>query len=186
MKLPFEWLPASWGLRGKTRKIAKAEYELEPDSEELARKLLDINFDIDQLSPEDEYPEEYRLRSLDLDLKFQKITLSEYDRKKADIIKVPYVAVKESGFDYLDGPGGFWMEFEWNRDFIEFLETHGYSAPTEKETFDAWLADIYRSQILSNELSIEDETEATDVSEESEEELRIISKRLENGKVSYE
>lgn len=43
IKLPFGWLPGTWGLKGKTREIAKAEYELE--GYELDRKLAELNND---------------------------------------------------------------------------------------------------------------------------------------------
>jgi hypothetical protein len=38
--IPFGWLPASWGLRGKTRERAEAEYYLE--GHELDAKIVDI------------------------------------------------------------------------------------------------------------------------------------------------
>jgi hypothetical protein len=40
--IPFEWLPASWGLKGRPFDEAKANYELE--GEDLERRLIDINF----------------------------------------------------------------------------------------------------------------------------------------------
>mgnify|MGYP000866471243 CR=1 FL=1 len=42
-KIPFNWLPGSWGLKGKTFEIAKAEYEL--TGAELERRLIEINRD---------------------------------------------------------------------------------------------------------------------------------------------
>ena len=42
-KLPFGTLPGHWGLKGKTREIAKAEYELE--GYELKKRLLEIKAD---------------------------------------------------------------------------------------------------------------------------------------------
>ena len=40
--IPFEWLPASWGLKGRPYEEAKANYELE--GEELERRLININY----------------------------------------------------------------------------------------------------------------------------------------------
>jgi hypothetical protein len=41
MKIPFKYLPASWGLKGKTRELAQAEYEL--TGYDLDIKLAEIN-----------------------------------------------------------------------------------------------------------------------------------------------
>ena len=43
MKLKFGMMPGHWGLKGKTREIAKAEYELE--GFELEERLLEIKQD---------------------------------------------------------------------------------------------------------------------------------------------
>ena len=42
-KIPFNWMPGSFGLKGRTRDIAQAEYEL--TGYELERRLLDIKKD---------------------------------------------------------------------------------------------------------------------------------------------
>lgn len=42
MKIPFGWLPGSWGLKGDTRKIAEAEYYL--NGLELDDTLVDIKY----------------------------------------------------------------------------------------------------------------------------------------------
>ena len=57
-KLPFGTLPGHWGLKGKTREIAKAEYELEGYALELQLLLIKK----DELS-EDEYLKRYNDRS---------------------------------------------------------------------------------------------------------------------------
>lgn len=69
MKLPFGWLPGHWGLKGKTREIARAEYELE--GYELAKKLAQINY---------EHNPELLARELRrVDLNHEKITHEEFD-----------------------------------------------------------------------------------------------------------
>ena len=44
-KLPFSMMPASWGLKGKTRAIAEAEYYYE--GEELEEVLAELGADSD-------------------------------------------------------------------------------------------------------------------------------------------
>jgi len=40
--IPFSWLPAAWGMKGKTRERAQAEYELE--GPELERALINLDY----------------------------------------------------------------------------------------------------------------------------------------------
>ena len=94
-KIPFEWMPGSWGLKGKTREIAKAEYEL--TGYDLEAKLLE--FKVDDLEGKD-----YRRKVLDLDLKYNKVTREEYDRSIIRLIddeKQKELALAE--LDYREG-----------------------------------------------------------------------------------
>jgi len=72
MKIPFKYLPGSWGLRGKTRQIAEAEYYL--SGYELDCELAKINSN-----------NGYDLRAalIDIDLKHNKTT--QYDAALAKL-----------------------------------------------------------------------------------------------------
>lgn len=107
--IPFSWMPGSWGLRGKTREIAQAEYELDQgdlqerlleinfrdDPETLARKKLDLRLDFREISQYDydrqvvtltvKDPREHAIALLDVDLKHEKITTYDYDRQKISL-----------------------------------------------------------------------------------------------------
>ena len=64
IKLRFGLMPGHWGLKGKTREIAKAEYEL--SGYELDIALLEIRKDeVDE--------KEYKRKLLDIQFKYQKI-----------------------------------------------------------------------------------------------------------------
>jgi len=181
MRIPFEWMPGSWGLKGKTKARAKAEYEMAAGSYELARTLLRIDYDVTKEQEEgsiEEIPLQFQRGLLELDLSFDKISNSFYQNAIATIEGNPFVRVIESGFDWEQGPGGFWMEFDWNYEFIEFLKDQGYEGAGDPQIFDSWLADIYRSQILENELSGEDQAPEP-------EELQIRAKPREDGKIEY-
>ncbi len=69
MRIPFRFFPGSWGLRGKTYEIAKAEYELE--GEALERRLIEINHAGDKKSLSE--------AMLACDLRLGKITPLDYD-----------------------------------------------------------------------------------------------------------
>lgn len=77
IKLPFGMMPGHWGLAGKTREIAKAEYELE--GYELDVKLLDIKRDeLDH--------GEYTRRLADIGMKHGQLTSEERELSHAQTI----------------------------------------------------------------------------------------------------
>lgn len=65
--IPFGILPGHWGLKGKTREIAKAEYELSG---------YDLEVRLCQLNHEDQ--NEYKLHKAAIDHKYNKISDYEY------------------------------------------------------------------------------------------------------------
>ena len=69
-KLPFSMMPASWGLKGKSRAIAEAEYYYEGD--ELEKVLAALDADT---------PEDKSLAELEVDYKNGKIGISEYEKQ---------------------------------------------------------------------------------------------------------
>lgn len=109
MKLPFGWLPGHWGLKGKTRDVARAEYEL-PEGYERDRKIAEITHGDDEpvfkkqvlkLKKKHNKIEEYdyeveqakltysgenlELKLLEIDLRFAKIKEYDYDLRVAAI-----------------------------------------------------------------------------------------------------
>lgn len=67
--IPFGWMPGHWGLAGKTRDVAKAEYELEG---------LELDNTVARITIEDELELERKL--LANSLKYGLITLLQYER----------------------------------------------------------------------------------------------------------
>jgi hypothetical protein len=82
-KIPFWMLPASWGLTGKSKLRAKAEYELTGVelNKELAR--IDIDNDIDA-----------QVSDMDIDVEAGNLTQSVRDKKVAELREEPWVEVK--------------------------------------------------------------------------------------------
>ena len=167
-KLPFGTLPGHWGLAGKTREIAKAEYELTGALLDL--KLLEINhYDYDKDS--------YRKKTWDIELKYGQITEATYHRYLTELIKDPAqkaLAILE--LDYREGKvkeleyakqlatlknepwvtvlsmefggkgaleGSF--ELDWNEQFVEKLKTAGYVGPTPDNIVNQWFMEVCRN-----------------------------------------
>lgn len=167
-KLPFGWLPGHWGLAGKTREIAKAEYEL--SGFDLEKKLL-------ELKQEDISEKNFKTKMWDLELKYGKIdsntynrnlasliedktmqelaylsldkkdgllTETEYEKRQATITGQPWVTVL--GMDFSKGTsleGSF--ELDWNEHFVDKLRKEGYNGPTPDVVVNQWFMELCRN-----------------------------------------
>lgn len=167
-KLPFGTLPGHWGLKGKTREIARAEYEL--TGRELESKLLNLNKDL--------YDEKtYLTKCWDLDLKYNIINAQEHLRKLATLIVDPQQkALALLELDYKEGAikdveyekrlatlkGEPWVvvlnmdfasktalegsfELDWNELFVDKLRDEGYAGPTPDIIVNQWFMEVCRN-----------------------------------------
>lgn len=203
MKIPFWILPGSWGLKGKTREIARAEYELSGmeleyklanikyDGVERDLHLLELDFKYDVCSeydydiakmelctPSEDVPKEtlridfkhkriteYEylsdlipltyateqeriIASLDLDLKFHKISEREYDKQMHTIAGKPWVDFIKMELDE-SKPNLKGIELDWNDIFIEEIQNQGFLAPSPEACVDMWLAEQFKNAALS-------------------------------------
>ena len=146
----FGYWPSHWGLKGKTREIAKAEYALtgmdlelrllainkdEYPNEEYQRKVLDIKYKY-QVITYTEFQEENiklinddtqrEIASTELEFRLRKITQSEYDKRIATINKTPYIAMLNVE-PTKGNPKEVGFEFEWNSYWIDELKSNGYT-----------------------------------------------------------
>lgn len=170
-RLPFGWLPGHWGLKGKTREIAKAEYEL--SGYDLERRLF-------QLKEDELDPQTYGRKSLDIELKHGKITKSkyhraladfitdqtqrelalleldlregklgeiEYQKKKATLNKEPWVTVINMHFGGKTALEGS-FELDWNEFFVDKLRNEGYNGPTPDSVVNQWFMEVCRNVAL--------------------------------------
>lgn len=131
--IPFRWLPASWGLTGVSRDIAKAEYELE--GEELERVLNKLKH---------EGTQQYPITELEIDKKYGKIEGNEYEKKMATLKGEPWVCILTTNYDPSDPLTGS-LDLDWNEEFIKSLEDSGYLAPNDYEVVDMWLTELCRN-----------------------------------------
>lgn len=141
--IPFSWLPASWGLAGKTRAMAEAEYYYEGD--ELEEKIVEINADT---------TEEAEIAKLELKLKREEISQSAFDKKVADIKGEPFVNVLKMGINPANAQAGF-IELDWNDEFVKMLQENGYEGRSDEEIVNKWFNGVCRT-ILANEKADQD------------------------------
>lgn len=164
-------MPGSWGLKGKTREVAKAEYELTGHA--LETRLLEIN--------EGDYTmRDYAAKCNDLDLKYNKITKEEHRLRSAGLIDDP--VLRDLAMAEIDYDGGMltelqynkkvatlkgepWVnvvkmdftkksslegsfELDWNQPFVDKLEAEGYSGPTPDNVVNQWFMELCRNVAL--------------------------------------
>lgn len=202
--IPFGVWPANWGLTGKRREEALAEYYY--DGEDLARKLLDIRHDdkrsveyalaklrldweygliedeaYDRAVLETKHPDPesdaYMLAELDIDLKYGHITENDKERICASIKGEPWFKI--IGGEHVQNGSGATMAFEldWNDEFVRDLEKQGWTAATDDQIVNLWFEEACRQMLLMEPLEDEiDEIQPTG---------RTRKSRGEGGRAEY-
>lgn len=185
--IPFSWLPASWGLKGQSRDIAKAEYELE--GKELQYALIDIKckdgksrdiaklgvdleygditredycYRLNEIENPDKESKEYIKNKLKLDLSYNKITEIEYEKEIATLNEEPWVTVIKM---HVNDDGGGEFELDWNSFFIEQLHENGFIAPNDEHTVDLWFSKVCKTIALEAFEGVGDTEEELDNAE---------------------
>ena len=166
--IPFSWYPFTWGTTGKTREVAKAEYELtgyalerrllviredefEPD--DYKRKMLELEFKHGRVSEERYHryltelikdPAQKALAILELDYREGKVKEIEYSKQLATLKNEPWVTVLSMEFG---GKGALEGSFEldWNEQFVEKLKAAGYVGPTPDNIVNQWFMEVCRN-----------------------------------------
>lgn len=153
-KIPFWMLPASWGLKGKTKSIAEAEYYF--DGKELEEKLAEINA---------ETPEDKEIAVLAIKLKHEEISQAAYDKAVATIKKEPWVNVVKMGVNPTNVAAGF-FELDWNEEFIAMLHENEYVGQSDEEVVNKWFNDVCRTVLIQEKADQDyglEQTEREDV-----------------------
>ena len=152
-------MPASWGLKGKSRARAEAEYYYE--GEELEKVLAGVDAETE---------EDKNIAELEIDLKNEKISKADYDKKIADIKKLPYVNVIHLDVDPENAKAGY-MELDWNDHFIAFLHENNYTGTSDDDVVNKWFNDVCRTVLLQEkadlDFGLENEQERSDVIKKS-------------------
>lgn len=139
--IPFRWLPASWGLKGRVRQEAEAAYYLE--GEELTTRLEQIR--IDHL-PHD-HPERQE-RELKDQLNAGVITQMHYEKNWATVKGEPWVTVVRVDIAREGARHGN-FELDWNDLFVKKLEEEGYGPhPEPEQIVNQWFTELCRNVAL--------------------------------------
>jgi hypothetical protein len=142
-KLPFSMMPASWGLKGKSRAIAEAEYYY--TGEELEKALASIDA---------ETPEDKTVAELEIDLKNKKISQSDFDKQVAEQLNEPWVNVNKMGIDPESAKAGY-IELDWNDHFIAFLHENGYTGQNDEDVVNKWFNDVCRTVLIQENADLD-------------------------------
>jgi len=169
--IPFSLLPFTWGMAGKTRERARAEYEL--SGFELERKLLELSKDeLDEdtyfkrfndlelrrgVIDKDEYDHllltlikddgERKQALLNLKKEQGKITELEHGKQTATLKGEPWVTVLSMDFGGKKSLEGS-FELDWNELFVENLKKEGYEGPTPDSIVNQWFMEVCRNVAL--------------------------------------
>ena len=101
------------------------------------QKIDEYSYELKKILVNISDEKERKLKTLDLDYKFEKVSQIEYLKTKATIENKPFVAVKPN-FDETDGDN-FYLDIEFNEIFIEKLKKEGYTGDDDQEIVDQWL-----------------------------------------------
>lgn len=167
IKLPFGWLPGHWGLKGKTRERAKAEYEL--TGYELELKLLELEDNIEypavekkrldilhkhgRISSADylqklvdliEDDTERQIAQLELDYKNRKISEQQLQKGISTVKKEPWVSVLNMEFGTGTPTEGS-FELDWNEYFVDNLKKEGYKGQNDEAIVNLWFMEVCRN-----------------------------------------
>lgn len=165
--IPFGWLPGHWGLSGKTRDRAQAEYELngleldlrlaeidhdDPKAQKLAKLDVQLKHGVISMYDHDVQYNKLRLEDdplleevlLDVELKHHRISKQEHDRKLADLRQEPWVCMPDMKWDPAD-PTKSYFQLDYNDHFVTFLRSHNYTGSTDEQVVERWLNDVCRS-----------------------------------------
>jgi len=142
-KLPFSMMPASWGLKGKARARAEAEYYYEGDELEKALAAIDAETEVDK-----------QIAELDIDLKNGKIGVAEHDKAIAEIKEEPYVNVLKLDVNPENAKAGY-MELDWNDHFVKMLHDNGYTGTNDEDVVNKWFNDVCRTVLLQERADLD-------------------------------
>ena len=136
-------MPASWGLKGKSRAIAEAEYYYEGEDLEKALAEIDAESEDDKV-----------LAALDIDLKNGRIGREQYDKRRAEILEEPYVNVIHMDVNPENAKAGY-IELDWNDHFVKFLHENDYTGTSDEDVVNKWFNDVCRTVLIQEQADLD-------------------------------
>jgi hypothetical protein len=142
-KIPFSMMPASWGLKGKSRAIAEAEYYYE--GEELEKVLAELDAEND---------DDKEIARLKVDLKNDKLSQTEYEKRVAEIKKEPWVTVVGMGVNPENVVQGY-FELDWNEEFVKMLQSAGITGTSDEDVVNKWFNGVCRTVLIQEKADLD-------------------------------
>ena len=142
-KIPFWMLPASWGLTGKSKLRAKAEYELE--GIELEKELARIDL-TDNMEKE----------ISDIEIEYSNGNITEQAKNKAiaELKDEPWVEVKHMEVNPENAKAGY-IELDWNDQFVAMLQANGYIGESDESVVNKWFNDVCKTVLLQEQADLD-------------------------------
>ena len=134
-------MPASWGLKGKSRLVAEAEYYYE--GIDLEKRLAEIDD-----------PDNAEVVKLEIELREGVITEQQFNKQKAELLDEPYVNVLKMDVDPENPKAGF-MELDWNDKFVAMLHQNGYKGASDEDVVNQWFNDLCRTVLLQERADLD-------------------------------
>lgn len=110
-------------------------------------KLIEVEFEKDE--------KEKELRILELDKEYGKVDELEYEKKLNDINKNPWAKI-HFNYDEKTDPTNMQTEVVYNEYFIKKLQNMGYSGDSEDDIVEAWLTQVFASNVSSTDFGLTD------------------------------
>lgn len=151
-RIPFGLWPANWGLEGKRRELAEAEYYMEGQG--LAYRKLELAHD-DHEAPE------YLLAKARLDHKYEKISDSEFRKIEATHAGESYVEVLHCELKSSAAGAQLTFELDWNEQFVQELTQEGWTGFSDDDIVNKWFEETCRYMFVQDDLVDEPETPVT-------------------------
>lgn len=140
--------PKNWFLKGKDK--ARFWAQRQYSGEQLERILADIEYGSDSTAA--------KLANADIDFKYKKKTIQEYEKERATILEEPYVTVVKVHMDQAKPSDGF-FELDWNEKFVESLIENGYSGESPEMIVKQWFDQVCSNVARENGAIFPDEIE---------------------------
>lgn len=142
--------------RSLDQELAAAEYGGEeniPPKEQLAIDLAHgalTQYDYQRAIVLHDIPDkdsvEHKTAMLKIDYDFDKIDQNTYEKAVANLTGQPWVGIIDHGFNPDDGVNGVYFEFDWNKEWIDFLRNNGYHGKSEEEIVEQWFSHVCGTQ----------------------------------------
>lgn len=191
--IPFGTFPAHWGLAGKSRLKAKAEYELGGYGYDYELRISEIDmedtpegklqFEQDKIAiafkhgriSKEEMERQFadiiqdetarRISHLRLDEKYNKITdFKAHAKEMSTLLDEPWVDVLKLEIDPRDPvKSGGSFHLDWNPQFVKQLKSNGYIGINDDMIVAQWFDALCQVIARENDIPIADATDETKV-----------------------